>query len=326
MALVGGDMRELLILRHGKAEKDDSDGDNQRPLKDSGKRGAQRMGVWLAGQGLLPDDIVASPAVRAKETAAKCIKAMGADERQVRKDERLYRADVCDLLAALADCPAGAQRVLLIGHNPGLKQLIGHLCRTGQEVDSFPKGALVQLRLGDDWGDLEAGQGELVQLVRAKELPKKFPFPSPHGDERRDRPAYYYTQSAVVPFRVENGLLQILIVRSSQGKHWVLPKGIGDPGRSLQESAAREAWEEAGVEGDVQQTAIGAYSYAKWGATCTVSVFPMQVTRMLKVDQWEENHRGRQWVSPRVATMLLKQPELGEIVTAFSRQFEIGSS
>ena len=47
---------------------------------------------------------------------------------------------------------------------------------------------------------------------------------------------------------------------------------------------------------------------------------------MLTDDEWEESHRGRQWVSPRVAAMLLKQPELGEIVTAFSRQFEIGSS
>ena len=318
-------MRELLILRHGKAEKDATDGDHQRPLQDSGKRGAQRVGVWLAGQGLLPDDVVASPAVRARETAAKCIKAMGADERRVRKDERLYQADVSDLLTVLADCPASAQRVLLVGHNPGLKQLIGHLSKDGQAVDSFPTAALAHMRIGDDWGDLQAGQGELVQLVRAKELPKKFPFPSPHGDERRDRPAYYYTQSAVVPFRVEDGQLRILIVRSSQGKHWVLPKGIADPGRSLPESAAKEAREEAGVEGDVQQTAIGSYSCAKWGATCTVSVYPMQVDRMLKDDEWEESHRGRQWVSPRVATMLLKQPELAELVTVFSRQFENGS-
>ena len=318
-------MRELLILRHGKAEKDDTDGDRRRPLKDSGKRGAQRMGVWLAGQGLLPDDIVASPAVRARETAAKCIKAMGADERRVRTDERLYQADVGDLLAALAERPADARRGLLVGHNPGLKQLVDHLCKTGQGGDSFPTGALAHLRLGDGWGDLRAGQGELVQRVRAKELPEKFPFPSPHGDERRDRPAYYYTQSAVVPFRVQDGELQILVVRSSQDKHWVVPKGIADPGRSFQESAAKEAWEEAGVEGDVHQTAIDSYRYAKWGATCTVSVYPMQVTRMLTDDEWEESHRGRQWVSPRVATMLLKQPELGEIVTAFSRQFEDGT-
>jgi phosphohistidine phosphatase len=318
-------MRELLILRHGKAEKDDTDGDRQRPLKDSGKRGAQRMGVWLAGEGLLPDDIVASPAVRAKETAAKCVKAMGSDERRVRKDERLYQADVSDLLAALADCPTDARRVLLVGHNPGLRQLVNHLCGAGQEVDAFPAGALAHLQLDDDWGDLQAGQGRLLQLVRAKGLPKKFPFPSPYGDERRDRPAYYYTQSAVVPFRVEDGRLQILIVRSSHGRHWVLPKGIADPGRSLQESAAKEAWEEAGVEGDVQQAAIDSYSYAKWGATCEVSVYPMKVTRMLEDDEWEERHRGRQWVSPRVATMLLKQPELGEIVTAFNRQFEKSS-
>ena len=319
-------MRELLILRHGKAERDDPGGDMHRSITDRGKRGAQRIGVWLAGQGMSPDDIVASPAERAKETAAKCAKAMEIDARRVRIDQRLYQADVGGLLAVLGDCPHSARRVLLVGHNPGLRQLIDQLCGAERAIEKFPTAALARIQLADDWGDLQPGQGELVELTRPKDLPEKFPFPSPHGNERRDRPAYYYTQSSVVPYRVTNGELQILIVRSSQDKHWVIPKGIADPGRSLQESAAKEAWEEAGVEGDVRETAIDTYSYEKWGSTCTVSVYPMRVTRMLTDEEWQESHRGREWVSPRVAAMLLKQPELGEIVTAFNRQFENDTS
>ena len=319
-------MRELLILRHGKAEAAIAGDDLGRPLKDRGKRGAQRIGVWLAGQGLVPDRIVASPALRAKETAAKCLKAMEIDARRLHVDERIYPGDLADLLEVLAACPDDAQRVLLVGHNPGIKQMVNHLVGAHQRLGSLPTTSLARLRLADDWRDLPTGQGELVGLVRASDLPEKFPFPSPHGAELRDRPAYYYTQSAIIPYRIEQGRLQILVVRSSQKKHWVVPKGIADPGRTLQESAAKEAFEEAGVEGEVEQQAIGAYRYAKWGATCTVSVYPLRVSRMLSDHEWEESHRGRRWVSPEIAATMLKQQELAELVTLFSRQFEDGTS
>jgi phosphohistidine phosphatase len=319
-------MRELLILRHGKAEAAVAGDDLGRPLKDRGKRGAQRIGVWLAGQGLVPDHLVASPALRAKETAAKCAKAMEIDARSLRTDERIYQAPLADLIRVLAACPDFAQRVLLVGHNPGLKQLLNYLVDASQRLSSLPTASLARLRLSDDWSDLSAGQGELVDRVHPSDLPEKFPFPSPHGAELRDRPAYYYTQSAIVPYRIEQGRLQILIVRSSQKKHWVVPKGIADPGRTLQESAAKEALEEAGVEGEVEQKAIGAYRYAKWGATCTVSVYPLRVSRMLSDHEWEERHRGRRWVSPGIAATMLKHQQLAELVTLFSRQFEDGTS
>jgi phosphohistidine phosphatase len=315
-------MRELLIMRHGKAESGVASDDLHRPLKDRGKRGAQRLGVWLARKGLVPDYIVASHAVRARETAAKCAKAMEIDARRLYIDERIYQAHTAELLEVLAACPDDAQRVLLVGHNPGLKQLLEHLADADQRLASLPTASLVRLRLADDWSRLFAGQGELVDRVNSSELPKKFPFPSPHGAELRDRPAYYYTQSAIVPYRIEQGQLEILIIRSSQNKHWVVPKGIADPGQTLQESAAKEAFEEAGVEGEVQQQAIGSYRYTKWGATCTVSVYPLRVSRMLSDDEWEESHRGRQWVSPRITATMLKQQELAELVTLFSRQFE----
>ena len=63
--------RELLILRHGKSDWEAGTDDFHRPLKDRGKRGAQRVGVWLLQQGLLPDHVVSSPAERAIVTAEK---------------------------------------------------------------------------------------------------------------------------------------------------------------------------------------------------------------------------------------------------------------
>ncbi|MDJ0741482.1 MAG: NUDIX domain-containing protein [Gammaproteobacteria bacterium] len=317
-------MRELLILRHGKAETPAGVDDRQRPLADKGKRAVQRIGVWLAQHDGQPDHVVTSPAERAATSAAKCAKAMLMDARRIVEDVRAYDAGISDLLALLADCPVDAQRVLLVGHNPGLRKLGAWLVGDAEMAGKLPTGTLWRIELPDDWSALASGQGRLVAAVRGTELPRGFPYPSPHGDERRDRPAYYYAQSSVVPYRIASGALEVLIVRSSQNKHWVVPKGIADPGLSLQESAAKEAWEEAGVAGEVGDVAIGSYDYPKWGATCSVQVYPMRVTRVLDDAEWQERHRGREWVSPRVAAMLLKQPELGEIVTAFSRDFDAG--
>jgi phosphohistidine phosphatase len=320
--------RELLLLRHGKSNWNVDTDDYHRPLKDRGKRGAQRIGIWLAQQQLIPDRIISSPAERALVTAQKCGKVMSIGAKQIARDKRIYLADCDTLLETLADCPQDVQRVMLVGHNPGLEQLLSCLVDEPLELPEdgklMPTATLARLAMPDDWSDLKAGQAKLLQLIRASSLPEKFPFPSPDGEELRDRPAYYYTQSSVIPYRINNGQLEILIISSSNHKHWVVPKGIADPGHSLQESARKEAWEEAGVEGDVAEEAIGTYSYHKWGATCHVTVYPMAVTHQLPEAKWEERHRGRKWVSPTGAAALLKQAELGPMVVALQNRLRHG--
>ena len=319
------DMRELILLRHGKAVAKRDGDDLMRPIKDRGKRAAQRVGVWMARQDLIPDHVVASPAERAATTAAKCLKAMGQSAGGVVLDQRIYEAtSEKDLLAALADCPGEARRVLLVGHNPGLRHLLAFL--SGSSADDsdkaprLPTAGLARLAMPDDWSLLQPGQATLQAMQLPDQLPNGFPFPSPHGEELRDRPAYYYTQSSVIPYRLENGRLEILIVRSSQNKHWVVPKGIAEPGYSLQSSAAKEAREEAGVEGVVDEEALGDYESPKWGASCTVTVYPMRVWQVLRDQDWEERHRGRKWVSPQVARLLLREPALGPIVNMLERR------
>ena len=315
--------RELLLLRHGKSDWDVDADDFDRPLKDRGKRGAQRVGVWLLKHKLIPDLVISSPAERALVTAEKCCKAMGVTADNIEQDKRIYLAHVERLLEVLADCPSEAGRVMLVGHNPGFEQLLLHLANPAPEIPEdgklMPTATVARLRMPDDWRALGQGAAQLIELVRASGLPKKFPFPSPNGEEQRDRPAYYYTQSSVIPYRVNENGVEILIVRSSQDKHWVVPKGIADPGLSLQESARKEAWEEAGVEGRVLEEPVGQYSYPKWGATCTVSVYPLQVSRELPQAEWEEHHRGRKWVSAQEAADMLRQTELGPMVLALEQ-------
>lgn len=316
--------RELLILRHGKSDWGVDVDDFQRPLKDRGKRGAQRMGVYLWQNGLRPDLIITSPAERALTTAEKCCKAMGMGTDVIHTASNVYEAEVEDLLSVLGDRPPDARRIMLVGHNPGLQLLLIYL--TGNHITIpkdgklLPTATLAHLSMPEDWHQLNQGCGQLAAITRPHGLPEKFPYPAPDGPEVRDRPAYYYTQSSVIPYRFSGGKLEILVILSSQKKHFVVPKGIKDPGLSPQESAAKEAFEEAGVEGRVGNDLVGTYQTKKWGATCSVGVYPMQVTRVIPEQEWEESQRGRQWVSPEEAAKRLKQPELAQMVGDFAKQ------
>ncbi|MEN8176204.1 MAG: histidine phosphatase family protein, partial [Pseudomonadota bacterium] len=230
--------RELLILRHGKSDWEAGTDDFHRPLKDRGKRAAQRMAVHLQQRDLLPDHVLSSPAERAVETARKACKAMGLTAGDVHTDGRIYAAGPESLIEALGDSPADARRVLLVGHNPGLEELLGYLAETTPPLPPdgklLPTATLARLEMPDDWRALQPGCGRLVELVRPGGLPKKFPFPAPDGPELRDRPAYYYIQSSVIPYRLNDGRLEILIIASSKNKHSVVPKGIQDPGHTPQ--------------------------------------------------------------------------------------------
>ncbi len=318
--------RELLLLRHGKSDWSQETDDFHRPLKDRGKRGAQRMGVWLRQQGLLPDYILSSPAARAIVTAEKACKAMGVEHWQIKQESHIYAAGRAELLEVLSRCPAKANRVLMVGHNPSLEDLLVYLSEEKiplpKDGNLLPTATLARIKMPDDWSRLSAGCARLKSITRPKSLPKKFPYPDWQGKEQRDRPAYYYTQSSVIPYRIQDGKPEILVVMSSQKKHWVVPKGISDPGLTLQESAAKEALEEAGVEGEVESLPLGSYSYEKWGAECTVHVYPMAVSRLLPESVWEENHRGREWLTPEQAIQRVRQKELKPIIEVLVKQLE----
>ncbi len=317
--------RELFLLRHGKSDWNTGTGDFKRPLKNRGKRGAQRMGVWLWQQNLIPDLVISSPAERAITTAEKCCKCMGMTADDIVRDERVYAASPDELREVLKEVPADTGRVMLVGHNPGLEDLLEFLVPDMPLPDDgklLPTATLARLEMPDDWEVLTAACASLKTVVRGRELPKGFPYPAPDGDELRERPAYYYTQSAVIPYRIDDGGRKFLVIGSSKNHHWVVPKGIKDPGLTPQASAAKEAWEEAGIRGEVSDSPVGHYKVDKWGAQCSVDVYAMRVTEVIDTENWEENHRQRQWLSAKEAAATLKQPELGEMLLELAKRLE----
>jgi len=125
------------------------------------------------------------------------------------------------------------------------------------------------------------------------------------------KPAHYYDQSAVVPYRRRAGEVEILLVTSRKRKRWIVPKGVRELHLSSAESAAEEAFEEAGVRGVVSNKPVGRYEYRKWGGTCTVEVFAMEVESIL--DEWQESYRDRCWLAPDEAAARVA-PALARLV------------
>lgn len=308
--------RELLLLRHGEAEAGYGD-DRARALTDPGKRDIQRIGVHMQTHGWLPDATVASPATRTHVTAEKTLKAGGRGIASLTVNPRIYAASTTALTKIIEGFPREPSRVLLVGHNPGLSDLATVLTKRSTVM---APGMLARLSMPDDWSTLRSGSATLLDVVDPNALPRDFPFPGPGGTEWRPRPAYYYVQSGVVPYRHTDGGLEVMLIGSSKKKRWVMPKGIVTPGLSPQQSAAKEAREEAGIEGTVGAQSLGSFTYEKWGACVTCEVFPMLVTNVLEESDWEEQHRGRAWVSPQAAVETLDRDGLVDMVRALTKR------
>ncbi|MBB3210361.1 phosphohistidine phosphatase [Rhodopirellula rubra] len=296
-------------------------------LTDACKRNAQRVGVWFARENLVPDEVRCVPTLASRTAAQKSCKAAGLNEDIVQDDDQLSRFDE-SLFSNLAADLHAETACLLIAVGASVAQ---RLCQnvTGMrgdaERDEAELGALHEMDRvlhikiagngpGADSQTTTGACGRLVQAIDPSALPKRFPFPDINGSERRRRPAYYYRQSAVIPYRIRDHKLEILVISTSKRKRWGVPKGIHDPGKTAQASAANEAMEEAGVLGKVMDAEVGRYSYAKWGATCTVHVYPMEVSAVLPPDRWPESHRGREWLSATAAADRVHQDELKHMI------------
>ncbi len=163
-------MKTLMLLRHAKSSWKDSEiADHDRPLNRRGKKTAPQMGRLLSTEDLVPDLILASTAVRARETAEMAAKGssyMGSIELL----ESLYLATAGGVLKeARSHTPESVGRLLLVGHNPGMEDLVAIL--SGKRA-AFPTAALAVFEIGiDRWKALEIGvETKLVKVYRPKEI------------------------------------------------------------------------------------------------------------------------------------------------------------
>jgi phosphohistidine phosphatase len=164
---------ELLLLRHAKSDWSVEMDDFSRPLKKRGRRAAKQIGRWLYNQNLIPDVILCSPAMRTLSTAQRVCRQLDIDESAIIFDPRIYEADALTLLEILKTSDH-KQRVLLVGHNPGLEDLLLKLILDPVPLSAngkcMPTAALAHLSFEENWAELTDGCAKLVTLIRPDSL------------------------------------------------------------------------------------------------------------------------------------------------------------
>ncbi|MBL8398937.1 MAG: NUDIX hydrolase [Candidatus Accumulibacter sp.] len=196
----------------------------------------------------------------------------------------------------------------------------------------LPTAAVAVLEFDGEWDKLRCGGASLLSLTRTGDVPDDLltdigepPEEAAGGKSVEGSgpvPGHFYTQSGVLPYRRKNGQLQIMLVASRKGTRWVIPKGVRELELSLRESAVKEAQEEAGIGGLVDEQAIGVFDYKKWHGVCQVTVFPMAVTKSETDKTWEEAHRKRRWFSVKKALRRIDESGLRKLVKKLSQRFD----
>jgi phosphohistidine phosphatase len=175
-------MRRLMLLRHAKTEKDAPSGrDRDRRLDKRGKNDAAEIGGWIGQHPPFPDLVLVSPAVRAHQTweiAWEEAMKERAPQPQVELLPELYGAAASQLLQTIRTASlADPQRLMLVGHNPGMQELALALAGSGDAAgrkalaDNLPTSGLAVFDFAvDDWDDVAFGRGRLVLFVSPKLL------------------------------------------------------------------------------------------------------------------------------------------------------------
>jgi phosphohistidine phosphatase len=174
-------MRRLMLLRHAKTENDAPSGrDQDRRLDNRGRRDGAEIGGWIGRHPPFPDLVLVSHAIRAHQTWEVAWEAMKdlVPEPQVQLLPELYGADPTQLLEIVRDASAtDPQRLMLVGHNPGMHELALALAGSGDTAgrkalaDNLPTSGLAVFDFEiDDWADVAFRRGRLVAFVSPKLL------------------------------------------------------------------------------------------------------------------------------------------------------------
>ncbi len=171
-------MKKLTLLRHAKSGWDDPVArDFDRPLNTRGEKAARLIGSWMKREGLSFDHIIASPAVRVIDTLDKVVLGFGPLSEPT-WERRVYLASSATLMDVLRELGTGYDSVLMVGHNPGLEDLIldivpdvkGDPLRDSV-YEKYPTAAVAEMEIGiADWADIDRGTGRLTRYVRPRDL------------------------------------------------------------------------------------------------------------------------------------------------------------
>ena len=162
-------MKTLFLLRHAKSSwKDKTLTDFERPLNSRGRKAAETMSAFFKQENVNPDLILSSCATRARQTVDILVRSARL-RTDLRFDERIYEASVSRLLEVITQIEKSARSVLIVGHNPGLEELLSALTT---QTETMPTAALAKISFKiSHWNNADKG-GALDWVVRPKEWEK----------------------------------------------------------------------------------------------------------------------------------------------------------
>lgn len=155
-------MKTLTLVRHAKSSREAPGlADIDRPLNQRGRRDAPASAFRFATACSPPDRILASPALRTRETAHEFARALGMAQSSIIEDARIFEASRVDLFSVLRELPDRVVDVMLVGHSPAIAELGHALC--GAPDGKFPTCAILRMHLRvESWSLLSGGDGDCV--------------------------------------------------------------------------------------------------------------------------------------------------------------------
>ena len=170
-------MPRLMLLRHAKSSwSEEATADFDRPLAPRGQKAAPLMGRYMKENGLLPDRVLCSSALRTRQTFAEALPFLAGDFDALFL-RAIYDTLDDDYLDIIREHGGDAATLLVIGHNPATHETALALAGTGNTEDiarledGFPTAALAILDFeGADWSGLKSGAGHLVSFIKPREL------------------------------------------------------------------------------------------------------------------------------------------------------------
>jgi phosphohistidine phosphatase len=166
-------MRRLILFRHAKSAWPQGVPDNERPLAERGRLAAPLMGAYIARHGLIPDLALVSPAMRTEQTW-QFATADWPKVPRVEVEPAIYEAHAERLLRVVKDQEKAVKSLMLVGHNPGLADLMTMLVtrnQRGELPDKYPTAGLAVIDLPvDAWADITPRLGTLERFITPKSL------------------------------------------------------------------------------------------------------------------------------------------------------------
>jgi phosphohistidine phosphatase len=162
--------RTLIAVRHAKSSWDHDVEDHDRPLSGRGRRDADALGRLLVQRGLIPDLVLCSTATRTRETWERA-QAVGASAGEVRLVRGIYHAWVPELVRLVRQTPDELATVLLLGHSPGIPDLVEHICIRTDSADwaqldqKYPTSGLAVVNVPCPWRELGSSCADLVAFA-----------------------------------------------------------------------------------------------------------------------------------------------------------------